>query len=383
MRLGIIGTRGYPYVYSGYETFVGELAPRLVERGHEVTVYCHRGLFVDRPRQYRGVDLVYVPSLERKVLSQFSHSGLATVHAVFSSADVLLYVNSANGPFGVVTKLFRKKTAINVDGLEWLRPKWKGLGARYFRAASFLATKLFDVVITDSTEMARIYRQEFHCSSATIAYGAVPGASVQPELTAQFGISPHEYYLVVGRLIPDNNVDLVVSAYERSGSNRKLVILGDVPYKDSFAESVRATRDPRILFPGYVRDPAVLKELYCNAFAYIHGHQFGGTNPSLLKALAYGCCVLALDTVFAREVLDQGKYGYFFDKDVSALAGAIDRIDHEPGLARVMSDRSRDRIVESYTWERITDQYEQLLSGLAMNPVDRKMFSRRTSLPSS
>jgi glycosyltransferase involved in cell wall biosynthesis len=373
MRLGIIGTRGYPYVYSGYETFVGELAPRLVELGHEVTVYCHRGLFVDRPRQYRGVNLVYVPSIERKILSQFSHTGLATMHAVFSRADVLLYVNSANGPFGLVTRLFGKKTAINVDGLEWLRPKWKGLGARYFRAASFLATKLFDVVITDSLEMAKIYRQEFHCSSATIAYGAVPGASINPGVIGQFGISPQEYFLVVGRLIPDNNVDLVVSAYERSRSHKKLLILGDVPYKDSYAESVRATRDSRILFPGYVRDPAVLKELYCNAFVYIHGHQFGGTNPSLLKALAYGCCVLALDTVFAREVLDQGTYGYFFDREVTSLTEAIDKIDNEPALARVMSEHSRDRIVEAYTWERITGQYDQVLSALAMKPVGGKM----------
>jgi glycosyltransferase involved in cell wall biosynthesis len=364
MRISILGSRGFPYVYSGYETFVAELAPRLRERGHEVVVYCHRGLFEDRPRTHRGVSLVYIPSIEQKVLSQFSHSLLSTIHAVCTRSDALLYVNSANGPFGALTRLFRRKTAINVDGLEWLRPKWKGLGAKYFHAASYLATRLFDVVITDSTEMARIYEREFGSTSVTIAYGAVPGESTDPALIHTFGIEPGGYYLVVGRLIPDNNVDLIVSAFERSGSRKKLVVLGDVPYKDAYAESVRSTRDPRIVFPGYVRDQSVLKELYCNAFAYVHGHQFGGTNPSLLKALANGCCVLALDTVFAREVLDNGKFGYFFARAVPSLVAAIDRLDASPALAGEMSRRSRQRILDAYTWEKITNQYEDLLKKL-------------------
>ncbi len=365
MNIAIIGTRGYPYVYSGYETFISELAPRLVLRGHNVTVYCHRGLFDSRPSIVNGVKLAYLPAMEKKSLSQFSHSFLATLHACMSTADVLLYVNSANGPFGALTRIAGKKTAINVDGLEWLRPKWKGLGAKYFLTASYLSTKLFDAVISDCDGMAKIYKRKFQSESVTIAYGANLGSSIEPSLLDKWGLARGTYYLVVGRLIPDNNADIIVRGFEGSLSNRKLVILGDVPYRDAYAERVRATTDRRILFPGYVRDQNVLRELYCNSFAYIHGHEFGGTNPSLLQALANGCCVLALDTPFSREVLDGEAHGIYFDKSSGSLTSAIERLESEPSVASRLGATARNRIVEKYTWDHITDQYEELIKSLA------------------
>jgi glycosyltransferase involved in cell wall biosynthesis len=362
MKIAILGTRGYPYVYSGYETFVSELSPRLIRKGHRVTVYCHRGLFRERPASMNGVDLVYVPAIEQKILSQFTHSFLSTLHAIATPADVLLYVNSSNGPFGMLTSLAGKKTAINVDGIEWLRPKWKGLGARYFRFASYLSTKFFDAVITDSDRMADIYREEFASDSTTIAYGADLGYARDPGPLAQWDLTPGEYYLVVGRLIPDNNADLVVQGYARSRSRKKLVVLGDVPYRDAYADGVKAIGDPRILFPGYVRDSSILRELYCNAFAYIHGHEFGGTNPSLLKALAYGCAVLALDTPFSREVLADDAHGLYFQKSPDALVRALERLETSSGLAGELRAKARARITEKYTWELIADQYETLLN---------------------
>ncbi len=360
MNIAIIGSRGYPYVYSGYETFVSELAPRLVANGHSVTVYCHKALFTDRPSSVNGIQLRYVPAIEHKILSQFTHSLLSTLHVLFTNVDVILYVNSANGPFGLLTKLFGKRTAINVDGLEWLRPKWKGLGAKYFRMASYLATKLFDVVISDSKRMAEIYKKEFNSPSVTIAYGANIGRSANPKLIEQFGLKPGEYYLIVGRLIPDNNADLIVRAFERCSTTKRLVILGDVPYRDSYAESIRTTKDARIVFPGYVRDNDVLRELYCNCFVYIHGHEFGGTNPALLKALAYGCCVFALDTVFNREVLADETHGVFFRKEETSFLRGLGYIENNQSVVEEKRKAARDRIHQCYTWELITNQYESL-----------------------
>lgn len=364
MRITILGTRGYPFVYSGYETFVSELAPRLVKRGHSVTVYCHRNLFPQRPESVNGVHLVYVPSIERKTLSQLSHSFLSTIHACLSSADVILFVNSANGPFGLFSKFAQKRTAINVDGLEWLRPKWKGLGAKYFWSSSYLSARLFDIVIADCDRMAEIYKREFSANSVTIAYGANVGQSTTPSLIERWNLTPGSYYLVVGRLIPDNNADVITRGFASCHSSRKLVVLGDVPYKDAYAERIRAVSDARILFPGYVRDQDVLRELYCNSFAYIHGHEFGGTNPSLLQALANGCCVLALDTPFSREVLDDEKYGLYFDKNPLSLGSLISRLEDDPSVSAHYRASSRARIEEKYTWEHITDQYESLLHSL-------------------
>lgn len=368
MRIAIIGSRGYPYVYSGYETFVSELAPLLVAKGHSVTVYCHKALFTDRPSSFNGIQLCYVPAIEHKILSQFTHSLLSTLHVLFTNVDVILYVNSANGPFGLFTKLFGKRTAINVDGLEWLRPKWKGLGAKYFRIASYLATKLFDVVISDSVRMAEIYKREFNSPSVTIAYGANIGSSSNPTLIEQFGLKPGEYYLIVGRLIPDNNADLVVRAFEKCSTTKRLVILGDVPYRDSYAESIRTTKDARIVFPGYVRDADVLRELYCNCYAYIHGHEFGGTNPALLKALAYGCCVFALNTPFNREVLEDTKHGIYFKKDVDSFRDGLAYLEENETFVADKRNTARNRIAEGYTWELVTKQYESLFE---------KMLQRR------
>jgi glycosyltransferase involved in cell wall biosynthesis len=365
MKIGILGSRGYPYVYSGYETFVAELSTRLVRRGHRVVVYCHRSLFAARPRYVNGVELVYVPAFERKTLSQFSHSLLSSLHASVGDCDILLYVNSANGPFGLVARAAGKKTVINVDGLEWLRPKWHGLGARYFKWASRMATCLFDATVTDSVEMARVYREEFDAQSSVIAYGAYIEQSSSPALLEPFGLEREGYYLVVARLVPDNNADLIVRGFERSTTTRSLVIVGDVPYRDEYASAVRCTTDPRIVFTGYVRDPAVLRELYCNAYAYIHGHEYGGTNPTLLKALGCGCGILALDTPFAREVLCSDFHGIYFEKNPESLRARLDEVDAAPDRINALRTSAQSRVKEAYDWERITDQYEELCSRLA------------------
>lgn len=364
MKIAILGSRGYPYVYSGYETFVAELAPRLVKRGHEVTVYCHKHLYTSFPNEVNGIKLVYIPTIESKTLSQLSNSFLATLHVIFSNMDAVLYVNSANGPFGLLTKLFRKRTAINVDGLEWLRPKWKGLGAKYFYWSSWMSTKFFDVVIADSDRMADIYRDEFNSPSTTIAYGANIAVSKQPELINELGLEKDGYYLIVGRLIPDNNADIIVKGFVRSNTKRKLIVVGDVPYKDQYADDIKKTTDPRVIFPGYIKNPDMLRELYCNSYAYFHGHEFGGTNPTLLKALAYGCFILAIDTVFSREVLNENEHGVYFKKSPDDVAALIESVDHDTAKAESYRTKARKRITEHYTWEKITDQYEALFRSM-------------------
>ncbi|MFY0608224.1 MAG: DUF1972 domain-containing protein [Cyclobacteriaceae bacterium] len=362
LKVSIIGSRGYPYVYSGYETFVKELVERLVPRGIEVTVYCHKNLFVKRPEIMNGVNLVYIPTIEKKSMSQLIHSFQSMIHACLSKTDIILVVNSANGPFGVISRLFGKRTAINVDGLEWLRPKWKGLGAKYFYWASKLSTKLYDFIINDSESMRDFYLKEFSADSTVIAYGANIRESKRPELIKKWSLRESDYYLIVGRLIPDNNADLIVNEFIKSNTTRKLVIVGDVPYQDSYAESIKNTTDDRVIFTGYVTDQDELAELYHNCYGYFHGHEFGGTNPTMLKALAYGCAILALDTVFTREMLDGDNYGLFFNKDDANLKELIEHVDKTSTIIYDLKKKSRNRISENYTWEKITQQYIDLFN---------------------
>ncbi len=360
MKISIVGSRGYPYVYSGFETFVKELSERLVHSGHDITVYCHRNLFKTRPKIVNNIHLVYIPTIEKKILSQFIHSFQAMLHACLRKNDIILVVNPANGPFGVFAKIFRKKTAINVDGVEWMRPKWKGLGQKYFYWASRMATRLYDEVITDSVEMQKIYEKEFNSTSTYIAYGASIQESKNPAYLRKRDLDERQYYLIVGRLIPDNNVDVIIREFIKTDSPRKLVIVGDVPYRDIFAQSIKESGDPRLIFTGYIRDQDELGELYNQSYAYFHGHEFGGTNPSLLKALAHSSAVCALDSVFNREVLKNGEYGLFFSKNPDNLKNVICQMEDHPERLEELREKSIQRIREHYTWEKITGQYVEL-----------------------
>ncbi len=364
IKISIIGTRGYPYVYSGYETFVKQLSERLVHKDCNVTIYCHKGLFEIRPKEIKGIRLVYVPTIETKILSQPIHSFLSIIHACFSNIDVVLVVNSANGPFGLLTKLFKVPTVINVDGLEWLRPKWKGFGSIYFNWASKMTTLFYDQIINDSDEMRKVYLNLFNRDSKVIAYGADIRKSKNPELISNWDIKKREYYLVIGRLIPDNNADLIINGFFKSNSKKKLVIVGDVPYKDSYASNLKKIKDKRLIFTGYVKDQDLLGELYHNCYVYVHGHEFGGTNPTMIKAMAYGCAILALDTVFNHEMLQKKKYGLFFKKEISSVTNQINYCEKENILIDKLRKKSVNGITKKYNWDFVTNQYLEVFKSL-------------------
>ena len=367
LKIAIIGSRGYPIVYSGYETFVKEVSERLVAQNICVRVYCQKHLFSTRPKHVNGVELVYMPTVQTKSLNQLVHSFFCMLHACFSKTDVILVVNAANGPFGLISLLAQKKTLINVDGLEWLRPKWKGLGAAYFKFAAKLATLFYNTIITDAEAMRQVYLQTFNTDSTVIAYGANIRHSKNPELINRFGLTPNEYFLIVGRLIPDNNSDLILEGFKKANSNKKLVIVGDVPYQDAYAQGMKANASDQILFLGYITDSEVLAELYHQSYAYLHGHEYGGTNPTMLKAMAYGCAILALDTVFNREMLENGQFGWFFQKTSDSVALYLQQAEHNPQAVQTLKEKARDGITQKYNWDEVTRAYVTVFKALMYN----------------
>jgi glycosyltransferase involved in cell wall biosynthesis len=307
-----------------------------------------------------GIQLVYVPSIEQKTLSQLTHTLLATLHAcLFKRPDVLFYVNAANGPFGVITRLFKIPTVINVDGMEWLRPKWKGLGSKYFYFAAKQATRWMDQVVTDAAEMQKTYLELFQAKSTMIAYGADPYIPVSMELLDPWNLESGGYFLIVGRLIPDNNSDILIDGYLKSKSDKMLVIVGDDVFNDVFAQSIKEKikGNPNIRFTGYVKDSQVLSALYQHCYAYLHGHEFGGTNPTLIKALAEGTGIIALGTRFNKEVLADGEFGLLFDKDPNSLVKCL----NEKNQVFVdLRAKAQSRLIETYNWDHIASQYERI-----------------------
>ena len=365
LKIAIMGAKGYPYVYGGYDTMIKELGERLVKRGVQVRVYNHRALFADRPRFVNGIECIYTPAIESKSFTQLSHTFFAMIHACFSDVDVILVVNSGNGPFGLISKVFGKPTAINVDGLEWLRPKWKGLGSWYFRWASKLAARFYDQLINDSDEMRRVYLELFQKDSVVIAYGANPRESVESTFIQKWNLEPQSYYLIVGRLVPDNNADLIIEGFLKSNSTRKLVIIGDVPFEDAWANNLKNLKDDRLIFTGYVRDPDELASFYSHCFAYFHGHEYGGTNPAMLKALGYGCAILALDTPFNQEMLQNGKHGWYFQKNPESIRVMVEEAENSPIQLEELRSTARTGLTQKYNWDHVTDQYLEVLTALA------------------
>ncbi len=363
IKLAIIGTRGYPYVYGGYETFVRELSERLVKQDVEVHIYCQKGLFKERPSLLNGIHLHYIPTVKIQVLNQITHSLFSLFHACFSKVNVVLVLNLAAGPFGWLGHIFSKKMIINTDGLEWKRPKWKGLGSAYFYFGAWCATKFYHQLVSDAKAMREVYLNKFNADSEVIAYGAPPYKKQSPNSLEKFNISPQSYYLIVGRMIPDNNAHVLIDEFLTSNSTKKLVVVGDVPYKDEYAHQLKAKASERLIFTGYVNQQEDLLSLYQHCFIYLHGHEFGGTNPTMLKAMSNNCAILALDTIFNREMLGNGQFGLFFTKKPGALAQEMERLEQNSSneidqLRKIVGEG----IGEKYNWDKVTDQYLSLFN---------------------
>jgi glycosyltransferase involved in cell wall biosynthesis len=359
--LGLYGMPLPKLHFTGFETAFGEIAPRLVAAGHEVTIYCRASHYAPSLRvdEHKGVLLKYVPSPGGKNLSGLVATLFASLHAlIVGRYDLLFFVNVGMGHHAALCRVLGACVVMNVDGLDWRRAKWGPFARAYFRTAARSAIRFCNRLITDAEAMRRIYLDDFKKETTMIAYGAYVESSQDPNAVRQFGVEPDDYYLIASRLIPENHADLIILGFLASGTSKKLVIAGGANYDSPFHRRLRGLATDRVIFTGHIHDQSVIKELHCNCFAYVHGHSVGGTNPSLLKAMGYGNCILALDTVFNREVLDDT--GLFFPKDENALAQLMHRVESEPRLVEELRHKGPRRIEKSYSWDRVSEQYDEL-----------------------
>ena len=380
LRIALFGGRGLPHTYGGAEAFFLELAPRLVQRGHEVIVYNRRSLFREKPKSYKGVRLIYLPSIETKSLGTPTHTLACVFDVLFRNVDVMMSVNVANAFHLVVPRLFGKNVACNVDGLDWKRDKWGAFAKKYFYWNARSVGKICPKgIITDAQEMRRIYLEEFGTPSACITYGANIESSANPDLVRQYGLEPNQYYLIASRMVPENNADLIIEAFNRLRTNRVLAVAGNANYKSAFVERLMALAGRKVVFLGHVPSVDHVKELHCNAYCYVHGHMLGGTNPALVKALGYGNMILALDTAFNREVIRD--YGLYFSKNADDLMARLQYVEDNPGMVEEYRRRAPQRIREAYSWDHIVDQYEELFTQLANGEDPTRVHSSVRETP--
>lgn len=364
MRVAILGTRGIPASYSGFETAAEQLAARLTERGHEVVVYC-RPHVVDRSLdEYRGARLVHLPTVRNKYLDTFVHTFLSAAHAARRlRPDAALFFIAGNSPMCLITRAAGIPTVINVDGLDSDRRKWPRLAKAYLRAAERTAPRWADEAITDSDAVAEVFARRYHERIGVIPYGVEdPGYDGDGTLR-RLGLEKGRYVLFVGRLEPENNPHLLVEAFanldEATTRGMKVVIVGGAPYADEYIRNVMRRADPRVMFPGYVFGRGYW-ELQRHAYLFCAPTEVGGTHPVILEALAAGNCVLVNDHAPNAETV--GDAGFYFSgrEGVPSLTEQLRRLIADPDLVASYRERARER-AKRYSWEAVADQYERLL----------------------
>ncbi len=358
MRFAIVGTRGIPARYGGFETFAEELSTRLVARGHQVTVY---GRERHTEPTYRGVRLQYLPTIRHKYFDTLAHTFLSTVHLLGSRYDALLYCNAANAIFTWMPRVIGMPVALNVDGLERHRKKWNALAKTWYRISEWLATWMPNAVVTDAQAIAQYYHEKYGRDSVMIPYGAELGAVETAGVLSELGLEPQKYFLYVSRMEPENNGLLVREAFERVATDLKLALIGDAPYAADYIARVRDTHDPRIVIPGAIYGQGY-RELGSHCFAYIHATEVGGTHPALIEAMGRGALTLYLDTPENAEVA--GGAGLpFTHEDLSRVIEHVLAYSDEERQA--WRTRAMERVRSRYSWDAVTDAYEKLLKGLA------------------
>ncbi len=362
MNIALVGTRGVPAGYGGFETCVEELGRRLVQRGHEVTVYCRDSYYREKPGAYLGMKLVYLPNMKKKSLDTLSHTFLSVIHSLTKNYDLLMVFNAANSPTLLLPRLLGRRIAINTDGLEWKRGKWGPVGRSYYKFAEWLSCKLANRIVTDSIGIRDYYRRRYGVEGAHISYGAYLENSRNPGLLQSLGVSPGNYFLQVTRFEPENNPLLTIQAFRRLQTSKKLVVVGGVPYESSYSRSIAGEADERVILPGYIYDRELLNELWCNCFAYVHGNEVGGTNPALLQTMASGCFTLAIDVPFSHDVLLDA--GIYFGKSPEELAAGMQWALHHADELTLFKQKAVQRITAHYSWDHVTDQYEALFREL-------------------
>jgi len=378
MRIAIVGTRGVPARYSGFETCAEQLGSRLAQRGHDVTVYCRSQYVENVGPEYMGMRLVRIPTLKNKYLDSLVHTLLSCLHAATQSYDLLFMMIVGNAPTAVIPRLAGQKVVLNVDGLDWKRQKWPAPAKKYIQLSEWVATWLPNAVVTDSRIVQQYYRDRYGSVSAYIPYGSEVSPVSAGKTLRQFGLEPHKYVLFVGRLVPENCAHHLVEGFRQLRRTRehrdlKCVIVGDAPYAEEYITRLKESAGPDVLFTGYCFGEGY-RELGSNAYAFVECSGVGGTHPALLEAMAMGNCVVVNGTEENLETIGDAGFSYREATDEASartLAAILQKLLDNPELVAEYREMASRRAKHEYTWDTVTDRYETLFKAMVADQPRR------------
>ncbi|MFA5816009.1 MAG: glycosyltransferase [Bacteroidales bacterium] len=372
MKIAMVGTRGIPGGYSGFETAVEELSTRLVERGHEVVVYCRSHMIDYEGDYYKGVKLVKLPTIANKHLDTLVHTGISTMHLICRDrCDVALYFIAGNSPFCFLPRVTGIPTAINVDGLDSQRDKWGRMAKKYLRFAERLAPKSATRVITDSQVVERYYKERFGADSVYIPYGASMEPVSGSEWLDKFGLKSREYILFVGRLVPENQAHVLIDAYCQLKTDKKLVIVGSASYAQEYISKLESKACKNVIFTGYVFGDGY-RQLSQNAYIFAIPTIVGGTHPVIVEALAAANCVLVSNHPPNLETVGDAGVSYDAAEGSVDLQNKLKMLIDDPELVESYREKAQLRAFSQFDWEVVTDQYEDLCRQLTEGKKGKK-----------
>lgn len=372
-KIAIIGSRGIPANYGGFETFTEELGVRLASKGYRVFVSCEG---CDKQQDvYRGVKLFYFPL---KPFFRMVYETLYDIHSLVWSSrncDCVYMLGYGSGFFFFIPKIFGKKLLVNVDGREWKREKYNTLEKSLLHIGEKCAVAYTDIIVADSRAIKKYFDSTYGKPSTFIPYGATVSPveawnmSLLNELISEKklmgAIKPSEYCLAIARIEPDNNIHLIIEGFLRTNTDKKLVIIGNFSsnqYRRTVHNILRKyDGSERVVFVGAVNRKDVLDMLRRNCYVYFHGHMAGGTNPSLLEAMAVNCIVLAHDNEFNREV---GADTLLYFRDVEDMEWKLKEVLKDLQPYHPLKYQACERIKKYYPWDTITREYARLFDNI-------------------
>jgi len=364
LKIAILGTRGIPARYGGFETFAEELSTRLVAHGHTVTVYGRHRLGTWQPKlpPYNSVERRSTATVMHKYLETPLAALTSFLDLLFRKVDLVILCNAAASPFSILIKARFIPLLINVDGIERKRAKWNAFGRAWYWFGEWCSVVLATRVIADAKVIQEYYSERYRCKSTVIPYGVHPIVLPAGKTLAKFEIKSKEYILYVSRLEPENNALGVIKAYIKSGIKKPLVIVGDAPYADEYKAQLRAAANEQVLFTGFQFGEAY-QELQSNCYAYIQATEVGGTHPALIESMSYGNCVIANGTPENIEVVGDTALIYRMN-DFEHLAEILKGLDNDPATVSSYGVRARERAISQYSWDQVVARYEELFREL-------------------
>jgi glycosyltransferase involved in cell wall biosynthesis len=364
MKIALVGTRGIPAAYSGFETAVEELSREFTAAGHEVIVYC-RPHMTERRKTHAGARLVHLPTIKNKYLDTLVHTALSTAHlAVKERPDVAIYFIAGNAPLVPFSRLAGVPAIFQIDGLDSQRDKWPGPAKAYLRMAERVASKVATVCVTDSESVAADYEKRFGRKIGAIPYGArLPDPGTR-EWSRRLGLEEGRFVLFVGRLVPENNAHLLVEAHRLMNTDWPLVVVGDAPYSEDYIARLKASAGPGVHFPGYVFGDGYAELVHASGIMCAPTG-VGGTHPVIIEAMAAGACLLVSDHAPNVEVVGNTAATFPLAKGALGMVEPLAALMSSPDRRADLGARAAERATECFSWSRCAERYLAICTRVA------------------